>query len=391
MLRYIKTMLPVLPNAKDPKLQTLLYQFTQAAAGLGKGLQAELSVALGEWTTNLNSYYSNAMEGNPSKIKDIEAALNKHFSSDPSLRDYQKEHLAHIAVQKQLLLRLRNEPDLNICSQEFLCWLHYGFYSRLPKSMHFTSTISGKQVPIKAGELRSKPVQVGQHIPPQDRQEVERYLKQFSELLNPDSLALPSKLLGLASSHHRLLWIHPFADGNGRVARLFTLAYMVKCGLDVNLWTVTRAFARERKRYDTQLALADQPRLGHVDGRGPLSEKNLRAFCLYFFAAGLDQIQFMASHLQLGQFEQRYVRYLNVLIQEKTLSKSGFSVMQRLMRDGKILRGQVRDIAHVQERRANQVIKELLSCGLVQSPSPRGALHLHITSDVAAVLFPKLV
>lgn len=31
------------------------------------------------------------------------------------------------------------------------------------------------------------------------------------------------KLVGVAASHHRLAWIHPFLDGNGRVARSRTI------------------------------------------------------------------------------------------------------------------------------------------------------------------------
>jgi len=35
---------------------------------------------------------------------------------------------------------------------------------------------------------------------------------------------------GMASSHHRFLWIHHFPDGSGRVARLLSIAYAYKTG-----------------------------------------------------------------------------------------------------------------------------------------------------------------
>jgi hypothetical protein len=45
-----------------------------------------------KWLTSaapkVNSYYTNAMEGNPSKLKDIEAALNNHLAKDKTARDY---------------------------------------------------------------------------------------------------------------------------------------------------------------------------------------------------------------------------------------------------------------------------------------------------------------
>jgi Fic family protein len=49
-------------------------------------------------------------------------------------------------------------------------------------------------------------------------------LRCFQDAYSPKRLEEPKKLPAFAASHHRLLWIHPFRDGNGRVARLFTIA-----------------------------------------------------------------------------------------------------------------------------------------------------------------------
>src|SRR5205814_33002 len=135
---------------------------------------------------------------------------------------------------------------------------------------------------------------------PVTKEEVRDCLARFEKFLSPEKLVGPQKLLGMASSHHRLLWIHPFSDGNGRVARLLSIAYGYRIGIETDmLWTVTRAFARRRADYDAHLEWADQQRRNDLDGRGPLSEEYLVKFCVFFLECCQDQIQYMDRMLQL--------------------------------------------------------------------------------------------
>ncbi len=339
----------------------------------------------------VNSYYTNAMEGNPSKLKDIEAALNNHLAKDKTARDYQKEHLAHIEVQESMIQRLRNEPELSICSESFLCWLHEQFYSKLPADMRFAKTVSDALVPVIPGHLREVGITVGRHDAPTTKNQVETYLTRFEESLSPEKLHGQQKLLGMASSHHRFLWIHPFPDGNGRVARLLTIAYGYRIGIETNmLWTVTRAFARNRADYDAHLGLADQERRNDLDGRGPLSEENLVKFCTFFLKCCEDQIQYMGGMLKLDKLEPRYKRFIDGLVKEKQLSKPGAKVADRLLLQGEIPRAQVLEICAVKQRRATQIVKELLDAKITRSETPYGALRLNISADMAAVMFPEL-
>ena len=46
-------------------------------------------------------------------------------------------------------------------------------------------------------------------------------------------------------AHHRLAWIHPFLDGNGRVARIAIDAMLRACGVNgAGLWSMSRGFAK---------------------------------------------------------------------------------------------------------------------------------------------------
>jgi len=385
-------MYPALLEKMDSELDDLQNSVLTESLGLGRGLSVKIIEAVSEFMMEVNSYYTNAMEGNPSKLKDIEAALHEDFSSDPNARNYQLEHLAHIQVQKAMFKRLKEEPELEICSKAFLCWLHEQFYLRLPDGFRFATTVSGKKIPVIPGKLREKGVFVGRHDAPETVYEIERFLNEFERVFSLNLIEPKYRIMAFASSHHRLLWIHPFNDGNGRVARLFTIAYRYRLQLGEGfLWTVTRAFARNRSEYDRHLSLADQPLLHDYDGRGPLSQENLILFCKFFLRMCLDQIRYINGLLRLDEFQTRCRRYFRILMEEKRISKKAGKLMDQILREGEIPRSRVCGICAVQQRRATQIIKEVLDQGLAAASSAYGPLRLKINADLAGIVFPQIV
>lgn len=72
------------------------------------------------------------------------------------------------------------------------------------------------------------------------------------------------QLVRMAIAHHRFVWIHPFANGNGRVARLFSYAMIRTGGFapDVEYQTVnpTTVFGADRQQYYDRLSAADSSR-----------------------------------------------------------------------------------------------------------------------------------
>jgi Fic family protein len=90
-------------------------------------------------------------------------------------------------------------------------------------------------------------------------------------------------LLKIAIAHHRFLWIHPFANGNGRTVRLFTYAMLVKQGFNVSVGRIlnpTAVFCSDRKKYYDYLSLADN---GTNDG--------ILGWCEYVLKGLKDEIE----------------------------------------------------------------------------------------------------
>jgi len=82
-------------------------------------------------------------------------------------------------------------------------------------------------------------------------------------------------VIAVAAAHHRFLWIHPFLDGNGRVARLMSHAMLLEIGIGSALWSVSRGLARNSADYKRLLMAADEPWRNDLDGCGALSHEAL--------------------------------------------------------------------------------------------------------------------
>ena len=107
-----------------------------------------------------------------------------------------------------------------------------------------------------------------EHQPP-DSIQVEDYMDELFRFINME-VERRNELLKTAIAHHRFVWIHPFTNGNGRVARLLTYAMLVKYGFSIDTGRILNpaaVFCSTRQEYYKYLAHADKSVLtGNDDG-----------------------------------------------------------------------------------------------------------------------------
>jgi Fic family protein len=338
----------------------------------------------------MNSYYSNLIEGHHTHPIDIEKALVKNYSTDPAKRALQQESAAHIEVQSLIEHRIDENPDIDIWSADFLCWVHKEFYDRLSEEFLVVESKEGKKKNITPGQLREDEVQVGLHLAPAAAN-LDIFLNRFSTVYSDKTLKQLDKIIAIAASHQRLAWIHPFLDGNGRVTRLFTHAYLIKTRIDGHgMWTVSRGLARSREAYMAALAKADAHRKGDYDGRGNLSNKGLVDFCVFFLETALDQIEYMSSLLELDGMKKRILGYVERQVHIGELQKeSGYLLMETFL-TGEIQRGEAPRITGKPERSARRILSDLLDKSLLVSDSKKGPVRLGFPAKIAAYYFPRL-
>ncbi len=381
---------PLLPGEGDGQSSKLALTLIRGAERLRGSMHSTTRKLLVDLVRSMNSYYSNLIEGHRTKPKDIEAAIRRDFSSDTSQRCLQMQHLAHMEVQGEMEARLPSMAAGDVCSTEFLCWLQEGFYRRLPQELREVKDEKGKAHEVQPGQLRQAEVSVGRHMAPSSKK-LGEFLKRFAEFYRPLVTIEPASLIAAAAAHHRLAWIHPFLDGNGRVARLFTHAWLIKAGVDSDgLWTISRGLARRKADYQTALANADEKRMNDYDGRGYLSQRYLGEFCRFFLATAADQVEFMRELLALDGMLNRIGGYAERREFAKELPRGSAMVLRELFLRGEIARGDVARIIGASARTAQKVTGELLTQRLVTSGSPKGPLRLGFPADAAGHYFPNL-
>ena len=218
---------PMLP-ASTADLEDLARDVLSRSAALSGRLHPASQRAVAELTQIINSYYSNLIEGHSTHPIDIERAMHEDYLSDPANRDLQIESLSHIRCQREIENRLQAEPDLKIASIEFLAWIHQSFYRDLPEELcTILDETTGERVPVIPGALRTRSVRVGRYIAP-EADSLPAFLERFATVYSREKFHGLHPLIVAAAIHHRLMWIHPFTDGNGRMARLYTDACMVR-------------------------------------------------------------------------------------------------------------------------------------------------------------------
>ena len=275
----VASMEPMAPSESCRLLDDDVLALVEEANKLAGRIHPILRESIGDLVRSMNCYYSNLIEGHDTHPRDIDRALASDFSSEPKKRDLQKEAVAHIHVQR--LIDTGRDPDAWPASAAYASWLHEEFCSRLPPEMLFvTDKKTGERLPIIPGAWRKRDVQVGRHVAP-PHEDLANYLARFDTAYGSPPLNRTRQIQAVGAVHHRFLWIHPFLDGNGRVARLMSHALLKRLGIGTSLWSVARGLARNEDRYKNLLDQADGAREGDLDGRGNLTQRGLIEFCKF--------------------------------------------------------------------------------------------------------------
>jgi Fic family protein len=350
-------------------------------------LNADVALAVGDLVRSMNCYYSNFIEGHDTHPRDIERALREDFDSSEDKRDLQKEAKAHIEVQG---LIDKGEAPHKAFSKAFALWTHKEFCERLPESMLWVKNPdTDEMLPVIPGRFRETSIQVGRHIAPR-HEDLDKLLVRFEEAYDPVLHSRVRQVISVAAAHHRFVWIHPFNDGNGRVTRLMSHAYLKQLGIGSSLWSVSRGLAKRASDYKQLLQAADEPRHDALDGRGALSERSLTKFCEFFLDVCIDQVDFMNSRLELKGLQLRIERYCAHETDAKCLLPGSWNLLREALLSGEFNRGKAAALTGKGSVQARKVLAKLIEKRLLVSDTPKGAVRLGFPLDVLDQWMPGL-
>ena len=385
---------PLLPQelALEPVLEKA-HDLRTEAARLAGACQADVSRELAKLLRAMNSYYSNKIEGEHTRPVEIEQALSKVFSDDRAKARLQRLAVAHIETERWIYEQPMATTELYAVPA--LQTIHAHLFAQLPAEdrlvqLHDVNGQITEQVIVVPGEIRARDIAVRRHVAPA-WEALGTLLQRWSD--GYGRVRRGELQIVAAAAHHRLVWIHPFYDGNGRAARLHSLAVLQSLGLTAGLWSPLRGLARSGNAYAEKLANADMPRMGDLDGRGQRSQRMLLEWIDYFLTLCLDQVRFMAKMLNLQEMESRLGA---LLAHEEKVVKRGIRLAALrplhylFATQGELGRGEFANMTGLGERTATTLISKLLDAGLLVSDTPRGQVRFGIPMNALRFLFPSL-
>jgi len=326
----------------------------------------------------MNSYYSNRIEGQSTHPRNIERALRHDFSSRPEVARLQRIALAHIEAEREL-----ETLEMAPLSSAFLQRAHQALYERLAP----TDRLSDEGLIVEPGQLRSHNVDVGKHVAPL-ASALPAFLSRLDQVYGAGT-GWEKRLIVIALLHHRVAWVHPFLDGNGRATRLQSHAALWP--LSAGLWSPSRGLARDRQAYYSALANADAPRRGDLDGRGNLSGQGLFEWVQYFLAVCEDQVTFMGRMLDLDGMRQRLSALITFLsAEDRAIRAEAVLPLHHVFAAGPVTRGEFSQMTGLGERTARNLLSALLRHGLLASDTPLGRVHFGLPLDALGFLLPNL-
>ena len=149
----------------------------------------------------------------------------------------------------------------------------------------------------------------------------------FDELLGFVNTVRDQKddLLVTAMAHHRMTWIHPFDNGNGRMIRMFTYAMLIKQGFQVQTGRIlnpTAIFCMNRDTYNEMLSKADTG-----------EPEQILAWCEYVLSGLKDEIE-KIDHLLNRKYttEKVLIPALDFALDRKQITSREHDILQALVK-----------------------------------------------------------
>jgi Fic family protein len=380
---------PLLIDSTRPAYQPLIglaHELSEASACLDASIVPATARSLSQLVEGMNCYYSNLIEGHKTLPIDIEIALHE-LTERSETKNLQSLARAHIQADRWAKQQSLSKETL----ETFLLEVHRVFCQHLPEEL--LKLDDGSL--MTPGEFRKREVRVGRHLAPRSDMLglfLDRYRQAYGQRLDWALKGGISKLDGIVSvfaGHHRLAWIHPFLDGNGRVARIALDAMLRACSINTGgFWSMSRGLAKSADEYKARLADADAPRHGDLDGRGNLTEKGLVAFCTYAMQTAIDQAKFMGKMFALDSFKTRAEGYFRRV--RFDLKPESTHLFLHAFAMGEFERGEASRLTGLPERTARTVLSDLLREGLLTSDTPKGKVRIGLPIHALGSLLPNL-
>ena len=295
------------------------------------------------------AFFSTKIEGNITTREDAEKAMETK-NVKALKRSREKEFKNYFDVLEFIEKNLKKSDKI---TPEFICACHKLLMRDIPVEEE------GDETP---GVYRKRGVKItgAEHIPRQpalidaDMNQLLNYINDcpYVDLFN-----------AVAIFHHRFVWIHPFNNGNGRLARALSYAILRKYGKIINqMISASTSIAVNKKNYYKCLAEADKT-YETYDQNGTCDKNGIRIWIEYYLDALYKEARIWKRRLAGTQLEAGIKNILHDLVKEEKLSEMESTILFKVIFDGRIKSEGVQEKLRVNKDEAYRLLTGLVQKG----------------------------
>lgn len=381
---------PILPESLPQSIIDLADTLPRKTQFLAGRLAPETSVRLSRLLQITNTYYSNLIEGQYTEPADMQKAQSAPAKDRKQLRNLAVEQMQVQALFERALRQRAPFDWVDMFAPELMSTAHKRLFRGASEAERTLSDGTVMQ-PGTPRSVTGQNVVVGNHDAP-DAAAVDGMLRHLQAGIGRQTDSR-RQLVSALAYHHRLAWVHPFADGNGRVARLITHLQLVSLGLRPTLWSLSRGLARQHRDYYAALSMADRPREGDLDGRGQLSQRRYFEFIEFMLQICHDQVDYMTAAVDPSHLREHVTRAfrLNEKIREQGIRPETAPAIIALITQGSLPRSEIKTFTGLTQRPAIDELSRLIRAGLVESHTPKSRVVTPgLPAWFAQEIFPDL-
>ncbi len=306
----------------------------------------------------MESIGSSRIEGNNTTVVDyVETA--KISPDDQSRQSHFNEDIKEILNIEKAMMFIEDYVAESAIDKRFIRELH---------SIVVDGLSPNKEGAIIVGGFRETTVAISgsKHQPPEPFL-VEELMDELISFINQAS-APKFDLLRIALAHHRLVWIHPFENGNGRVVRLFTYALLIKFIFKnkERIINPTAVFCSDRNNYYHYLDKADA---GTDEGYIEWS-----MYMLQGLKVEIEKIENLSDY----DFLKNQILYpaLSLAENHQHITHHEHAILKLAIREQEIKSGDIKGIINVRNSsQASRYVRSLVDKKMLNAKSEGGRIY----------------
>ncbi len=293
------------------------------------------------------------IEGNNTTLAEyVEKIIEKKLSEEEKNQEIQN-------IEKAMSFIEDNTLERTAIDRAYISQLHMIITENL--------SVEGSKNPW---DLRKVNVTItgSKHTPP-DFKVVQDYFDEFVKFTN-SSHREQYQLLMVAIAHHRFAYIHPFDNGNGRMWRVLTYAFLIKMWFQVKKWRIINSsaiFYSNRQKYYDMLAKADS-----------LKDNDILSWCEYFLLWLKNEIEKIDSLLQWTYVRSNIlIPTIDFALEREHITDKEHKILSYLInsKDMTIKAEELNKFWINNSVQKSRTIAQLRKKGIVSSITPKGRIY----------------